>query len=76
MPTVSRENCFAKQAPRSGNEAHDAMDFNLERFLHLYAMNRGILLTPFTPWPSCLRKQRPQTWTATRKSSAALYKNW
>jgi len=24
------------------------MDFDLERFLHLYAMNRGILLTPFT----------------------------
>ena len=23
------------------------MDFELERFLHLYALNRGILLTPF-----------------------------
>ncbi len=23
------------------------MDFELERFLHLYCMNRGILLTPF-----------------------------
>jgi glutamate-1-semialdehyde 2,1-aminomutase len=23
------------------------MDFALERFMHLYAMNRGILLTPF-----------------------------
>jgi glutamate-1-semialdehyde 2,1-aminomutase len=23
------------------------MDFELERFLHLHAMNRGILLTPF-----------------------------
>ncbi len=23
------------------------MDFELERFMHLYAMNRGILLTPF-----------------------------
>ena len=23
------------------------MDFELERFTHLYAMNRGILLTPF-----------------------------
>ena len=23
------------------------MDFDLERFLHLYAMNCGILLTPF-----------------------------
>jgi glutamate-1-semialdehyde 2,1-aminomutase len=26
---------------------HDAMDFELERFMHLYAMNRGFLLTPF-----------------------------
>jgi len=23
------------------------MDFELERFMHLFAMNRGILLTPF-----------------------------
>ena len=23
------------------------MNFELERFMHLYAMNRGILLTPF-----------------------------
>ena len=41
------EYLFASQAPRNGTEAHDAMDFELERFLHLYAMNRGILLTPF-----------------------------
>ena len=33
--------------PKNGSEAHDAMDFELERFMHLYAMNRGILLTPF-----------------------------
>ena len=33
--------------PRNGQQAHDAMDFELERFMHLYAMNRGILLTPF-----------------------------
>ena len=41
------EYLFAAQAPRNGTEAHDAMDFELERFLHLYAMNRGVLLTPF-----------------------------
>ena len=41
------EYLFAPQAPRNGTEAHDAMDFELERFMHLYAMNRGILLTPF-----------------------------
>jgi glutamate-1-semialdehyde 2,1-aminomutase len=41
------EYLFAPDEPKNGTEAHDAMDFELERFLHLYAMNRGILLTPF-----------------------------
>jgi len=41
------EYLFSPQAPKNGTEAHDAMDFELERFLHLYCMNRGILLTPF-----------------------------
>jgi glutamate-1-semialdehyde 2,1-aminomutase len=41
------EYLFASKTPRNGSEAHDAMDFELERFMHLYAMNRGILLTPF-----------------------------
>ena len=49
---VSRLGCrseylFSRIPPRNGSEAHDAMDFELERFMHLYAMNRGILLTPF-----------------------------
>jgi glutamate-1-semialdehyde 2,1-aminomutase len=41
------EYLFAAEPPMNGREAHDAMDFELERFMHLYAMNRGILLTPF-----------------------------
>jgi len=41
------EYLFSRKRPRNGTEAHDAMDFELERFMHLYAMNRGILLTPF-----------------------------
>jgi len=41
------EYLFHSDAPKNGTEAHDAMDFELERFMHLYAMNRGILLTPF-----------------------------
>jgi len=49
---VSRLGCraeylFSRNRPRNGSQAHDAMDFELERFMHLYAMNRGILLTPF-----------------------------
>jgi len=41
------EYLFAPRAPRNGTEAHHAMDFELERFMHLFAMNRGVLLTPF-----------------------------
>ncbi len=41
------EYLFSPHHPKNGTEAHDAMDFELERFMHLYAMNRGILLTPF-----------------------------
>jgi glutamate-1-semialdehyde 2,1-aminomutase len=41
------EYLFSANPPRNGTQAHDAMDFELERFMHLYAMNRGILLTPF-----------------------------
>jgi glutamate-1-semialdehyde 2,1-aminomutase len=38
---------FAPAAPRDGAAAHAAGDFELEQFLHLFALNRGILLTPF-----------------------------
>jgi glutamate-1-semialdehyde 2,1-aminomutase len=41
------EYLFSESAAENGQQAHDAMDFELERFMHLYAMNRGILLTPF-----------------------------
>jgi glutamate-1-semialdehyde aminotransferase len=41
------EYSFTPTPPKNGAEAHAAMDFKLERFLHLFAMNRGILLTPF-----------------------------
>jgi glutamate-1-semialdehyde 2,1-aminomutase len=41
------EYLFSAEKPNNGTEAHDAMDVELERFMHLYAMNRGILLTPF-----------------------------
>jgi glutamate-1-semialdehyde 2,1-aminomutase len=48
---VTRLGCRAEYLfgpePKNGTQAHDTMDFELERFMHLYAMNRGILLTPF-----------------------------
>ena len=41
------EYLFGPDRPRNGGEAHDAGDADLERYMHLYALNRGILLTPF-----------------------------
>jgi glutamate-1-semialdehyde 2,1-aminomutase len=41
------EYLFHPHPPRNGGEAAAAVDFELERFMHLYALNRGILLTPF-----------------------------
>jgi glutamate-1-semialdehyde aminotransferase len=32
---------------RNGTEAHAIADHELERFLHLFALNRGVLITPF-----------------------------
>ncbi|MBZ5701096.1 MAG: aspartate aminotransferase family protein [Acidobacteriia bacterium] len=41
------EYTFRDPAPRNGGESAAAGDFELERFLHLHALNRGVLLTPF-----------------------------
>jgi glutamate-1-semialdehyde 2,1-aminomutase len=41
------EYAFAPEAPRTGAEAAAADDFALQTLLHLSALNRGILLTPF-----------------------------
>jgi glutamate-1-semialdehyde 2,1-aminomutase len=41
------EYTFCERPPRNGEESARAADFELERFLHLYALNRGVLLTPF-----------------------------
>jgi glutamate-1-semialdehyde 2,1-aminomutase len=38
---------FLPDPPRDGAAQWAAADAELERFLHLYAMNRGILMTPF-----------------------------
>src|SRR5688500_20115005 len=38
---------FLPQPPRNGGESAAAGDEELERFLHLYALNRGVLITPF-----------------------------
>ena len=50
--SVTRLGCraeyvFTPRPPSSGGEAAAVMDHPLERLMHLYALNRGILLTPF-----------------------------
>ena len=50
--TVQRLGCraeywFTPEAPRNGSQAAVADDHVMSRFSHLYALNRGILLTPF-----------------------------
>lgn len=38
---------FSKNAPRNGGEAAASIDFDLDQYMHLAALNRGILMTPF-----------------------------
>ena len=38
---------FSAPPPRNGTEAHAAADAELERYLHLHALNRGVMITPF-----------------------------
>jgi glutamate-1-semialdehyde aminotransferase len=50
--TIQRLGCraeywFTRTPPRNGGEAARADDHDLAKFTHLYALNRGILLTPF-----------------------------
>jgi len=38
---------FTPVAPRNGTEAQAVMDSELEQIIHLYLLNRGLLITPF-----------------------------
>jgi glutamate-1-semialdehyde 2,1-aminomutase len=38
---------FRQTPPRNGGEAAAAVDGELDRYMHLAALNRGILMTPF-----------------------------
>jgi len=38
---------FEDAPARNGTQAHEASDPELERFLHLHALNRGVMITPF-----------------------------
>jgi glutamate-1-semialdehyde 2,1-aminomutase len=41
------EYLFRPQAARTGEEAHAGQDHDLDPLIHLYLLNRGILITPF-----------------------------
>ncbi|CAA9442692.1 MAG: Aminotransferase, class III [uncultured Rubrobacteraceae bacterium] len=41
------EYSFSPEPPRNGGEAAASHDDELETLLHLYALNRGVLITPF-----------------------------
>jgi len=41
------EYLFRPERPRTGSEAAEGIDHLLDRLIHLYALNRGVLLTPF-----------------------------
>ena len=38
---------FCAESPRNGTEAEAAMDAELEQAIHLYLLNRGVMITPF-----------------------------
>lgn len=38
---------FRREPARNGTEAAEAVDVELDRYMHLAALNRGILMTPF-----------------------------
>lgn len=38
---------FRETPPKNGGEAFEAIDNELDRYMHLFSLNRGILMTPF-----------------------------
>jgi glutamate-1-semialdehyde 2,1-aminomutase len=49
--TVQQLGCRAEywfsEHPQNGAQAADSVNDSLESYMHIYALNRGILLTPF-----------------------------
>jgi glutamate-1-semialdehyde aminotransferase len=41
------EYSFQPQPALNGTAAHEGVDRELESYLHLYLLNRGVLITPF-----------------------------
>jgi glutamate-1-semialdehyde aminotransferase len=71
------EYSFRPSAPRDGAEAAAADDFALQQYLHLHALNRGILMTPFHNMalmsPATTSQDVERHTVAFREAVAALY---
>ncbi|HEY7028668.1 MAG TPA: aspartate aminotransferase family protein [Gemmatimonadales bacterium] len=67
---------FRPAPPRNGGEAAAAVDVELDRYMHLAALNRGILLTPFHSMaliaPSVTEEDIDRHTTVFRESVEAL----
>lgn len=71
------EYSFRATPPRDGAEAAAADDFELQQYLHLHALNRGILITPFHNMalmcPATSSADVEQHTVAFREAVASLY---
>ena len=71
------EYSFLPRAPHTGAEAADADDFELQQFLHLHALNRGVLVTPFHNMalmcPATTSRDVERHTVAFREAVAALF---
>lgn len=71
------EYSFRETAPRDGAQAAAADDFELQQYLHLHALNRGILITPFHNMalmsPATTAEDVERHTVAFREAVASLY---
>jgi glutamate-1-semialdehyde aminotransferase len=72
------EYSFLECAPLDGAEAAAADDFELQQYLHLHALNRGILITPFHNMalmcPATTSEDVARHTTAFREAVESLYR--
>jgi glutamate-1-semialdehyde 2,1-aminomutase len=61
---------YSPRPPKNGGEAVAAIDHELDRYMHLSALNRGILVTPF----HCMQLMAPQTTAADVDRHTAVFR--
>src|SRR5262249_30899150 len=61
---------YSPHPPKNGGEAATAIDHELDRYMHLAALNRGILVTPF----HCMQLMAPQTTAADVDRHTAVFR--